>query len=132
MQAPISAGFGLYTGRKDIWGPGLPSCPVCQSGICQCLFPVEEGETCDPDELCLQDGFPLIFESAPWDADRVKLLIWRPVQKAICGTESTTQLKSQDIDKVAKPILEFLGKQGIGILFPSEYAKALENGTLKY
>ena len=55
-----------------------------------------------------------------WTLDLVKELIWRPVQTAILGTDSTRLLKTDEIDKISDPIIKFLGKQGIGIMFPSQ------------
>lgn len=55
-----------------------------------------------------------------WSMELVKTLIWSPVQTAILGTDSTRLLKTDEIDKISDPIIKFLGKQGIGIMFPSQ------------
>ena len=62
-----------------------------------------------------------------WNLNLVKALIWVPVQKAILGSDSTRLLKTDEIDKISRPILQFLGKQGIGIMFPSQESLHLEN-----
>ena len=49
----------------------------------------------------------------------VKEVIWRPVQKAMYGKESTTQLTTDEVDKVFDVINKHLGKHGIHVPFPS-------------
>ena len=49
----------------------------------------------------------------------VKEVIWRPVQKAMYGKESTTQLTTEEVDKVFDVINKHLGKHGIHVPFPS-------------
>ena len=49
----------------------------------------------------------------------VKEVIWRPVQKAMYGKESTTHLTTDEVDKVFDVINKHLGKHGIHVPFPS-------------
>ena len=49
----------------------------------------------------------------------VKEIIWKPVQKAMYGKESTTQLTTDEVDKVFDVINKHLGKHGIHVPFPS-------------
>lgn len=56
----------------------------------------------------------------PWTPETVKEFMWRPVQKAQLGKESTTELTTKDIDDVFETLNRYLGeKHGIVVLFPS-------------
>lgn len=56
----------------------------------------------------------------PWDKDRIKSAIWKPIQKAMFGTESTTLLTTDQVDKVFAIIQKHLGEEhGVEIHFPS-------------
>jgi len=56
----------------------------------------------------------------PWSARNVKEYIWRPVQKAYLGVESSKDLKTQDIDKLFDIINRVLAERtGIYLPFPN-------------
>lgn len=56
----------------------------------------------------------------PWSADTVKNYLWRPIQNAQLGKESTTELTTKDIDAVFETLNRHLGdKLGIHAAFPS-------------
>lgn len=56
----------------------------------------------------------------PWSGESIKKYIWKPVQKAQLGKESTTELTTTEIDKVFDTINRHLGdKFGIYVPFPS-------------
>lgn len=56
----------------------------------------------------------------PWDGRTVKEYIWRPIQKAVLGKKSTTELTTKEIDGVFEIINKHLGEKfGIEIQFPS-------------
>lgn len=58
-----------------------------------------------------------------WDKDKVKDLLWRPAQRAILGSTSTTKLKKvEDIDKVYDHLVRHLGEKfGLEVPpFPSQ------------
>ena len=56
----------------------------------------------------------------PWTEQAIKEQIWRPVQKAMIGRESTTELSTKDIDKVFDTITRHIGEKfGLFIDFPS-------------
>jgi len=56
----------------------------------------------------------------PWSTTSVKEYLWRPVQKAQVGKESTTELTTKEIDAVFDTINRHLGQKfGISIQFPS-------------
>lgn len=61
--------------------------------------------------------------SIPWTPKAVKENLWRPIQKALLGKESTTELsKLEDIDKVHELLMKHLGEKfGVEYIpFPSE------------
>ena len=69
-----------------------------------------------------------VFLEKEWDEHTIKEFIWRPVQKAVLGKDSTTQLSTTDIDRIAKPIIQALGyKYNLGLVFPSQLSKQLED-----
>lgn len=56
----------------------------------------------------------------PWDPKTVKEYLWRPVQKAQLGKDSTTELTTEEIDKVFDTINRHLGERfGLHVPFPS-------------
>lgn len=55
-----------------------------------------------------------------WTPYTVKEYMWRPLQKAMFGKESITELESQDIDKIFDVITKHLGEKfGLFVNFPS-------------
>lgn len=55
-----------------------------------------------------------------WTAYSVKELLWRPVQKAVCGKKSTTEITTEEINKIFDVITKGIGeKTGVYIPFPS-------------
>lgn len=56
----------------------------------------------------------------PWNQVLVKEVIWRPLQKAVIGKKSTTELTTTEIDKVFVLLSKvFAERLGIEIEFPS-------------
>lgn len=56
----------------------------------------------------------------PWTPANVKEFIWRPIQFAQLGKESTTELTTADIDKVFDTLVRHLGQKfGMSLEFPS-------------
>jgi hypothetical protein len=56
----------------------------------------------------------------PWNGKTIKDYLWRPIQKAQLGKESTTELTTKEIDQVFEVICRHLGEKfGITIEFPS-------------
>ena len=69
----------------------------------------------------------VIKADVPWTMDSVKNLMWRPIQKALLGKESTTSLKKNEIDTVYEVMNRLLGeKYGIHVDFPSEDAMRMK------
>ena len=58
--------------------------------------------------------------SIPWNLESVKTSLWKPIQKAATGKDSTTELDSVEIDKVYDILMRHLGEKfGIFVDFPS-------------
>lgn len=56
----------------------------------------------------------------PWQLESVKQFLWAPIQKAIVGTDSTTELTTKEIDEVFAVLQRHLNQQlNISINFPS-------------
>lgn len=56
----------------------------------------------------------------PWNKDRVKEFIWRPVQKAMIGEESTTNMNTVDPSEIYETINRHMGEKfGIHVDWPS-------------
>lgn len=63
----------------------------------------------------------------PWSKMSVKEYLWRPVQKAQLGKESTTDLTTKEIDEVFETLCRHLRqKLGIEIHFPSIETQIME------
>ena len=61
----------------------------------------------------------------PYTAARVKEYIWKPIQMALFGFESTTKLTTDKINKIYDIINKFFCEKGIYIEFPN---KDMQNG----
>jgi hypothetical protein len=55
----------------------------------------------------------------PYNVTIVKEFVWRPVQKAITGKESTTKLTTSDINEILRTFDKFFSEKGIELTFPS-------------
>lgn len=56
----------------------------------------------------------------PWNPTTVKEYLWRPIQKAQLGKESTTELNTKEIDEVFDTLNRHLGEvTGVHVPFPS-------------
>jgi len=56
-----------------------------------------------------------------WTPDMIKEYLWRPVQKAQLGKESTTELTTAEVDKVYKTLSHHFGEKfETQLLFPSD------------
>ena len=55
-----------------------------------------------------------------WNQERVKELLWRPIQKAVIGKESSTKLTTKELTEVYDVLNKALGeKLGIHVEFPN-------------
>ena len=56
-----------------------------------------------------------------WTPENVGDIIWRPIQKALTNTTSTTELTTKQVDEVYEHIAKFLAEKfSLNIPFPSE------------
>lgn len=56
----------------------------------------------------------------PWTAIAAKEFLWRPIQRAQLGKQSTTELTTKEIDEVFETINRHLGEKfGVHVPFPS-------------
>lgn len=56
----------------------------------------------------------------PWTPDLVKEYMWRPIQKAVIGEESTTRAKTKDYPLIYETLNRHTaGKLGISVPWPS-------------
>lgn len=63
----------------------------------------------------LKKDFELI-----WTQHLVKELLWRPVQKIVCGKKSTTQINTEEINQIFDIINKALSERtGVSFIFPS-------------
>lgn len=64
----------------------------------------------------------------PWNANTVKNYLWRPIQEAQLGINSTTELSTKDIDIIYDTLTRYLGeKHGVFTDFPSIDGLLLKN-----
>lgn len=55
-----------------------------------------------------------------WTPHLIKEYLWRPLQIAICGKESTTKITTQEINQIFEIISKAIGERtGLSIEFPS-------------
>lgn len=55
-----------------------------------------------------------------------KEFTWKPIQKTMFGTESTTKLTTQQIDQIFMVLNKFFAERGVELKFPSEFSKHVE------
>ena len=67
----------------------------------------------------------------PWTPENVKDYLWRPIQKLQLGKESTTELKTEDIDKIFETLNRHLATFGIHEPFPSIETLANRLGAIQ-
>ena len=56
----------------------------------------------------------------PWSSKSIKEYLWRPIMKAQCGKESTTELTTKEIDQIFDVINRHLSEKfGLFVEWPS-------------
>lgn len=56
-----------------------------------------------------------------WTAESVKNHLWRPIQVALLGKESTTKLETKEVGDVYETLNRYIGeKLGVHVAFPSD------------
>ncbi len=64
--------------------------------------------------------------SLPYTKDIIKTFIWKPIQSAMFGIESTTKLKTEQINAILDVLIKHFGEQGIEVSFPSRFEEYLK------
>lgn len=55
----------------------------------------------------------------PYTPDLVKNQVWKPIQKTLFDTDSTTKLDTKQIDKIIEILTKFFAERGVLLEFPS-------------
>ncbi len=55
----------------------------------------------------------------PWTMDSVKTHMWKGIQEAMLGKDSTTQLDTGEVSQVYEVMNRHLAKHGVSVPFPS-------------
>lgn len=73
-------------------------------------------------------GIPFVYHGlkgmemeTSWTKDLFKNFVWKPIQKVMFGTESTTKLTTKQIDKIFEVINKFFAERRIEITFPNQF-----------
>jgi len=76
-------------------------------------------------DMLTESGFDMKATLKPeidimWTPENIKEYVWRPLQKAMLQKESTTELTTNEIDKVFAIVSKVIGERtGLTINFPS-------------
>lgn len=58
----------------------------------------------------------------------LKECVWKPIQKALTGKESTTKLDTKEVSEIYEHMNRFTAENfGIGVPFPDRYSQSMEN-----
>ena len=75
-----------------------------------------------------RNGIPFVYTGlkgmemeTQWTPELFKSMTWKPIQKAMYGTDSTRQLKRNQIDPIFEVINKFFAERGIEISFPNQF-----------
>lgn len=73
-------------------------------------------------------GIPFVYRGlkgmeieTTWTPELFKEMTWKPIQKLMFGTDSTTKLKRTQIDPIFETINKFFAERGIEVTFPNEF-----------
>lgn len=67
----------------------------------------------------------------PWNAESVKEQLWRPVQKAMLGKESTVELAKGEVGEVEEVLVRHLGDK-FGVELPTWPRFESEEAAIKH
>ena len=63
----------------------------------------------------------------PWSKELVKELLWKPIEQAMLGKESTTKLTTKEVGEVYEVLNRHLAtKLGVSVPFPSYFNESGE------
>lgn len=63
----------------------------------------------------------------PYTSELIKETLWKPIQKALFNKDSTSEITTEEINKVIDVITLKFGEMGIPIMFPNKFDLLLEN-----
>ena len=66
----------------------------------------------------------------PWNGDLFKNMVWRPIQITLFDFESTTKLKTAEINQILDILTRHFASMGLSISFPCQFdlwIKQIEN-----
>ncbi|HWR94120.1 MAG TPA: hypothetical protein VN192_02850 [Flavobacterium sp.] len=73
-------------------------------------------------------GIPFVYTGlkgiemeTQWTPELFKTMTWKPLQKAMFGTDSTRQLKRNQIDPIFEVLNKFFAERGISVQFPNQF-----------
>lgn len=72
------------------------------------------------------DLFTGIEIESQWTMELFKSQVWKKLQKAMFGIDSTTKLKRNQIDPIFETINKFFAERGIEVSFPCEFDRYLK------
>lgn len=73
----------------------------------------------------------------PYTMELVKATMWKPIQDALFGKKSTTELTTSEVSEVAAPLVRFFAERDIDLPFPSmetkqeRYAKSKQETSIQ-
>jgi len=71
--------------------------------------------------LFVYTGLKGLEMETQWTMELFKEMTWKPLQKAMYGTTSTTKLKRNEIDPIFETINKFFAERGVRISFPNQF-----------
>jgi len=63
----------------------------------------------------------------PWNSDLFKAMVWRPIQITLFDFESTTHLKTDQINQILDVLTRHFASIGLSVNFPSSFDVWLKN-----
>jgi len=64
-------------------------------------------------------GIKGLSMGCPYTESIVKEMIWKPIQKTLFNTDSTTKLDTNQMNRIIDILTKFFAEQGINLQFPS-------------
>lgn len=64
--------------------------------------------------------------SMPYTPELFKNMIWREIQKAMYGIESTTKINTDQINGILDVLIKHFGEMGIEVSFPNKFDEYLK------
>lgn len=117
--------FDLPAGLWEIT-IGKPTRTTKQNSAMHLLFSQVADALNNEGQCFSYKGFKGMEIETPWDGEKIKTYLWKPIMIHMTGKESTTKLTTSEIDKIFVPLNKAFGEKGISIQFPSSFSQYLE------